>query len=71
MNAKVKAVTAGQSLHELRQLTGTVLVMRSQVSGNLAPESNACIPKKYVLKTGVKQIWLTTTFVANDNSRDR
>jgi hypothetical protein len=28
------------------------------------------MPKKYVLKTGVKQIWLTMTLVATDRTRE-
>jgi hypothetical protein len=58
-------------LHELTQLTGTVFVMRSHVPANVAPDNHACIPKKYVLKMGVTQIWFTTTLVANDRRRDR
>ena len=46
MNAKEKAVTAGQSLQLFTQDTGTVFFMRSIVSGMLMPVSKDCMPKK-------------------------
>lgn len=68
--ANMKAVTAGHSLHELMTLTGTVFFTRSQICAALSPASNACMPKKYVLKTGVKHIWLTATLVTSERIRE-
>ncbi len=70
MNVKLKAVTAGQSLHEFTKLVGTVRFTRSQTSAGPSPARAACIPKKYVLKMGVKHSWLTMTFVAKERKRD-
>lgn len=39
--AKLKAVTAGQSLHELTKLTGTVLQTRRQASAGVSPDRSA------------------------------
>ncbi|CRK42082.1 hypothetical protein BN1708_008643 [Verticillium longisporum] len=46
MNVKLKAVTAGHSLHELTMLVGTVRRIRSTTCSRLSPARNACIPKK-------------------------
>jgi len=70
INAKLKAVTAGHNLHELTKLTGTVCLTRSQMASTFSPAKAACIPKKYVLKMGVKHIWLMTTLVASERRRD-
>jgi len=64
INVKLNAVTAGQSLTLLIMDVGTVLFIRSQTSASVSPDSNDCIPKKYVLNMGVKQSWFTVTFVA-------
>lgn len=45
-NEKLNAVTAGQSLQELTQLTGTVRRTCSPVSRGVWPERRACMPKK-------------------------
>ena len=66
INVKLNAVTAGHNLHELSIEMGTVLLIRSQTSVRESPESSDCMPKKYVLKIGVKHIWLTVTFVASE-----
>lgn len=66
MNVKENAVTAGQSLQLLSMEMGTVRVIRSQTWGRLSPERRDCMPKKYVLKIGVKQIWFTMTLVARE-----
>jgi len=58
---KLKAVTAGQSLQLLYQLVGTVFLMRSRISGRVAPERSDCMPKKYELNKGVKKAWLMKT----------
>lgn len=70
INVKLNAVTAGQSLQLLIMDVGTVLFIRSQISGSVSPESSDCIPKKYVLNIGVKQIWFTVTFVASERVFD-
>lgn len=61
MNVKLNAVMAGQTLQLLIQDVGTVLRMRSMISGTDAPVRNDCMPKKYELKTGVKRSWFTVT----------
>ena len=63
---KLKAVTAGQNLHELMKLVGTVRLIRSQASERLSPQRSDCMPKKYELNIGVKVSWLNTTLVVND-----
>jgi len=45
-NAKLNAVTAGQILQLLTQLTGTVCLILSTTSGPVAPVKRLCIPKK-------------------------
>jgi hypothetical protein len=68
INVKLNAVTAGHNLKLFIIEVGTVLFIRSHTSGSESPESSDCMPKKYVLKIGVKQIWLTVTFVASERT---
>lgn len=65
-NVKLMAVTAGHNLIEFIRLMGTVFLTRSQLSARVSPAKSACIPKKYVLKTGVKTHWLTVIFAASE-----
>lgn len=67
MNAKLKAVTAGHNFNEFHMLVGTVLVIRSITPEGDSPLSAACIPKKYVLKTGVNTACCTQTLVKTDS----
>ena len=55
MKAKLKAVTAGHSLREFFILVGTAFRILSMIPDGCSPVRIACIPKKYVLKTGVKR----------------
>lgn len=66
MNVKLNAVTAGHSLQLFNMEVGTVLLTLSQTSSRESPERRDCMPKKYVLSIGVKQAWLTVTFVARE-----
>lgn len=61
MYVKLKAVTAGHSLHELMKLVGKVRSMRSQASTSPSPDNRVCPPKKEQRKIGAKTIWLTMT----------
>lgn len=70
IKAKLMAVTPGHNLHELEKLVGTVRLTCSTVRLRFSPASNACMPKKYRLKTGTKHNWLTTTLVAIERARD-
>lgn len=60
---KLKAVTAGQSFTLFWMLTGKAFFNRSHVSSSVAPARSECTLKKYVLKTGVKNVCCTTTLV--------
>jgi hypothetical protein len=69
-NVKLNAVTAGHNFQLFLQLTGTVSITLCFVCASVCPDSRLCIPKKYVLKHGVKKVWLTTIFVAIDTACD-
>lgn len=70
INVKLTAVTAGQSLRLFLMLVGTVLVTLSQISAKLSPARKLCMPKKYVLKIGVKTVWFMMILVPRDKRRD-
>lgn len=69
-NVKLIAVTTGHNLIEFIRLMGTVFLTRSQLSARVSPAKSACIPKKYVLKMGVKTHWLTVIFAASERRSD-
>jgi len=56
INAKLNAVTAGQTFQLFTQLVGNVCLILSKTSCRLAPLSALCMPKKYELNMGVKTI---------------
>jgi len=70
INAKLKAVTAGQNLTEFHMLVGTAAFTLSTTPEGLSPLRIACMLKKYVLKTGVKTDCWTTTLAAMERERE-
>ena len=64
INAKLKAVTAGHNFKLFHMLVGTVSLIRLITPDGGSPVITACIPKKYVLNTGVKTACWTATFTA-------
>lgn len=67
MNAKLKAVTAGHNFNELYMLVGTVFRILAITPDGGSPVIKACIPKKYVLNTGVKIACCTQTLTNTDS----
>lgn len=65
-NVKLKAVTAGQTFQLFFQLTGTVSMTLCLASFSVLPVNKLCMPKKYVLKIGVKTVWLMPILTARD-----
>ena len=67
---KENAVANGHTLTEFIMLFGTVSRSISLVVAKSLPERRAWAPKKYVLKTGGKKIWLMVILVATDRMTD-
>lgn len=70
MNAKLKAVIAGHTLALFLIEVGTVSLILCNTPDGGSPVMIACIPKKYVLNTGVKTACWTAVFTAMEPHLD-